>query len=369
MHLMTNVVLKIWKGESRYGKWFLFPLLYCLSKVYGFCLLIRNLLYGLNALKVDEVPIPVLAVGNITMGGTGKTPLVEKLSQTLRKMGFSPGIITRGYKRKRKGTFAVDAIRDKAADVGDEAWMLAKKTKVPVVVGHRRALAIVEAMRVGDVNFAILDDGYQVKNLKKNIDVVVLKGGRTYESLDLFPLGPCREPIGRLSDADAILINHGEISQEMAQAIRGIPTFRMEYCPLHLYNLKHNLITHYNILKEKKILAFCGIGDDRSFFDLLRSLGARIVQEVSFEDHHDYSDREIEEIAGFKEANLIVTTEKDAVKVSGMSIPDNLFYLAIEVRIDREESFVEVIQRKLEADGIAVPVLRKGYRTQKPWVH
>ena len=366
---MKNIVIKIWRGEAKYGKWFLLLPLYFLSKVYDFCLIIRSSLYKSGVLKIDEVPIPVLAIGNITVGGTGKTPLVERLASRLKEIGFNPGIITRGYKRSRQGTFCVDRHNDKAIDVGDEALMLAKKIKIPVCVGKRRAPAIIEAMKKHSIDLAILDDGYQVKNIMKNVDVVVIKGGQYCKSTDLFPLGPYREPINRLKDADAILINNGSIEPEIANVIGSIPTFHMAYRPMHLYNMKHNLIIHYNVLKGKEVLAFSGLGDNNSFFELLRSLGADVMREISFQDHYTYRNKDIEELSSYTDVNMIVTTEKDAVKISGMTIPDNLFYLSIEANIEKEQELIEVILNKIEVSGLAVHDLGAGIRAQKHWVH
>lgn len=366
---MRNIILKIWKGESGFEKWFLFPMLYCLSKIYELCLTGRNVLYKTRVLKTDEVSIPVLAIGNITVGGTGKTPVVEKLAHSLHEMGFNPGIITRGYKRSRQGTFCIDRNNDKATEVGDEALMLARKTKLPVVVGTRRSLAIVEAMRKCCVDIAILDDGFQVKNIKKNVEVVVVKGGERNQSNDLFPLGPCREPISRLRDADVVLVNSGMVSPDVMNVLEGIPTFQMTYRPVHLYNMKHNLIAHYNILHGKKISAFSGLGDNQSFFDLLRSLGADVVREVSFQDHHVYNAKDLERISSFHDVNLIVTTEKDAVKISDMVIPDNLFYLAVEAKIEKEQELIEVIVKKIQASSITLHGKGVGGIVQKHWAN
>jgi tetraacyldisaccharide 4'-kinase len=367
---MKNIVTKIWRGEAKYWKWFLLLPLYFLSKVYDLCLIIRSSLYKSGMLKIDEVPIPVLAIGNITVGGTGKTPLVERLAFRLKEIGFNPGIITRGYKRSRQGTFCVDIHNDKAIDVGDEALMLAKKMiKIPVFVSKRRAPAIIEAMKKHSIDLAILDDGYQVKNIMKNVDVVVIKGGQYCKSTDLFPLGPCREPINRLKNADAILINNGSIEPEIASVIESIPTFHMAYRPMHLYNMKHNLIIHYNVLKGKKVLAFSGLGDNNSFFELLRSLGTDVVREFSFQDHYTYRNKDIEELSSYTDVNMIVTTEKDAVKIFGMTIPDNLFYLSIEANIEKEQELIEVILNKIEVSGLAIPDLGADIRTHKHWVH
>jgi tetraacyldisaccharide 4'-kinase len=366
---MRNIIMKIWRGETKRGRWFLLLPLISLSKLYRLCLYIRSLLYNSGVLKIDEVPIPVLAVGNITIGGTGKTPVTERLASRLKEIGFSPGIITRGYKRARRGTFCVDKDKDEAVEVGDEAMMLARRTKIPVVVGARRSVAIVEAMNKCKVDLAILDDGYQVRNIKKNVDIVVVKGGERGKCTDLFPLGPCREPIRRLKDADVVLINNGRVNQEIEKAIVGIPTFRMAYRPMHLYNVKHNLITHYNVLKGKKVLAFSGLGDNRSFFELLKSLGADVVREVIFQDHYTYRNKDVKKLSSYNDVNLIVTTEKDAVKLSGMDIPDNLFYLSIEATIEKEQELIEVILKKIGITGITMPDSEINNRFQKHWIH
>lgn len=362
---MSTIILKIWNGESFFGKLILFLPLFVISRIYSLCLAIRNILYSSGYLKIDEVSIPVVSVGNITVGGTGKTPVVEKLATGLKEIGFNPGIVTRGYKRTRQGTFCIDRNNDRAEDVGDEAFMLAKKTMIPVVVGARRSLAIVEAMRKCNIDIAILDDGFQVRNIKKNVEIVVVKGGEHNKSTDLFPLGPRREFAGRIRYADAVLINNGSISLDIANHLVDTPTFRMKYRPVHLYNMKHNLITHYNILKGKKVCAFSGLGDNRSFCDLLRSLGAQVEKEVSFQDHHAYRMKDIEKILSFCDVNLIVTTEKDAVKLSGMDIPDNLFYLSVEANIEDEKKLMEIILGKIASSAIELHGLGSGNRPQK----
>ncbi|WP_028893731.1 tetraacyldisaccharide 4'-kinase [Syntrophorhabdus aromaticivorans] len=361
--------MKVWKGEASYARWLLHPPLYCLSRLYGLGLRIREYLFKKGVAKIDEVSIPVVSVGNITVGGTGKTPVVEKLALALKGMGFNPGIVTRGYKRIRKGTFCVDRDRDTAEDVGDEALMLAKRTKVPVIVGARRSQAIVEGMRKCDIDLALLDDGFQVKNTKKHVDIVVVSGGGRGGTYDLFPLGPCREPVARVRDADAVLVNKGYLDPGMARLVDGIPTFKVQYKPAYLYNVKHNVMTHFNFLKKRKILAFSGLGDNESFFELLRSLGAHIVREIPFPDHHRYTPKDIEGLASCKDVKVLITTEKDAVKITGMDVPDGLFYLSIEATIEKEQELLALIRRKLEASEVTLPALGSGERARKHWAN
>jgi tetraacyldisaccharide 4'-kinase len=298
-------------------------------------------------IKTKEVSIPVVSIGNITLGGTGKTPVVEKLSMRLKESGLNPGIATRGYKRERGGMFCVDVKHDTAKEVGDEAFMLAKKTQIPVLVGADRAEAIGMGIRNLRINVALLDDGFQLKNIKKDMDILIINGMEGGNN-GLFPLGPYREPTERIKDADVIIINKGETNGETGQYGKGIPVFRAQYKPAYLYNIKMNLITHYNFLKNRSVLAFSGLGDNRSFFDLLKTMGVNVLHEISYPDHYAYKRRDMARLPSFKDVEIFVTTEKDAVKIAHMDIPENLFYLAIEMVIEREEEFMECIIKKIK---------------------
>lgn len=304
-------------------------------------------MYKTGMIKVEEAPIPVISIGNISLGGTGKTPVVEKITSELKKTGLNPGIVTRGYKRKRKGTFSIDVNTDSAADVGDEAIMLAKKSQCPVIVGINRARAIDEGIKKFKMDVALLDDGFQLKNIKKDIEILVLNGKEGRENNALFPLGPCREPFERIKEADIILVNKGDLDNDAKTITKGIPSFKVKYKPAYLCNLRHNLIAHYNFLKGKNVLAFSGLGDNESFFSLLRKLGANVVRKIAYPDHYTYKQKDIDRASSFKSIDVIVTTEKDAVKIVNMEVPENLFYLSIEVDVDREQELLGLIMKKL----------------------
>lgn len=347
-YIMRNLILKIWRGEVKYLKWFLYPLLFTLSRLYKICLKLRDILYNTGMIKIKEVSIPVISIGNITLGGTGKTPVVERLSIKLKEAGLNPGIATRGYKRKRGGMFRVDIKNDTAKEVGDEAFMLAKKTQIPVLVGADRAETIGRAVRDLRINVALLDDGFQLKNIKKDMDILILNGQENAKNYGLFPLGPYREGIGRIKDADIILVNKGNVNGETGQYSKDIPVFRAQYKPAYLYNISRNLIAHYNFLQGKNVLAFSGLGNNRSFFDLLKTMGVHVLYEISYPDHYTYKKRDIKMLLSVKDVDAFVTTEKDAVKIAYMNIPENLFYLAIETVIEREEEFMACIMKKIE---------------------
>lgn len=340
-------MVRVWSGEARALRLILYIPLLFLSALYRFCLVVRECSYKKGLLRIEKARIPVISVGNITLGGTGKTPIVDIVARMLKEKGFNPGIVTRGYMRKRQGVFYVDAEKDTAEDVGDEAMMLSRRSKVPVIVGASRAKAIEKGIEVFNIDTAILDDGFQVRNIKKDMDILVLNGRQGAAASGLFPLGPYREPEERVGDANVILVNKGELCGSAQYHTGTIPTFRVAYKPAYLYNMKNNRFAHYNFIMGKRVLAFCGLGDNQSFFDLLNDLGAEVVHAVSYPDHHVYTERDLSQCASFGDVHCMVTTEKDAVKLVRMKLPENLFYLSIDVVIEEEERFLELITDRI----------------------
>jgi len=164
---------------------------------------------------------------------------------------------------------------------------------------------------------------------------------------ELFPLGPYREPVSRVRASDIILVSKSEPDSATIYFTRGIPRFQVRYRPVHLYNVKKNLIAHYNFLKNKRVLAFSGLGDNQSFFQLLKQIGSDVIHETSYPDHHRYTRKDLHRMASVTGIECIVTTEKDAVKLLGLEIPDNLFYLSIEARIEDEDTLMELLLKKI----------------------
>ena len=344
---MRNTIIRVWNGEAKYIRWVLYVPLAFFSYLYQIGLYVREYMYKSGVIKTGKAIIPVISVGNITLGGTGKTPIVERLSRRLKEEGLNPGIITRGYKRKKKGVFSVDIKNDTAENVGDEAFMLAKKTYIPVIVGKDRLAAIESGIRSFGIDMAILDDGFQVKNLVKDVELLVLKGNKPLKNHELFPLGPYREPLTRVRDSHAVLVNKGNLDKSVLHFTRAIPRFNIRYKPVHLYNIKRNLIAHYDFIKGKRVVAFSGLGDNRSFFNLLKDIGADVVHEIHFPDHHRYTEEDLKRCASFENMEYIVTTEKDAVKIAHMDVPENLFYLSIEAVIEDEKKLIELLLKKI----------------------
>jgi len=345
---MRNTVIRVWKGELPFVRQLLLPLLYFASLIYGVCLKAREAMYRNGFMKINEMAIPVVSVGNITLGGTGKTPVVEKISRRLKEEGFSPAIITRGYGREKRGIFPVNTREHVARDVGDEAYMLARKNPIPVVVGSDRAGAVQLAMERFGADVAILDDGFQRRDIRKDLEILILSGSDAGAGKALFPLGSLREPITRVKDADVVLVSKDEAAGERPPFMRNKPAFRVKFRPLHLFHMKENLIGHYRYLEGKRVLAFSGLGDNESFFSLLGNLGARVVRTISFADHHRYTEKDMDDLRACADAEMLVTTEKDAVKIQELEYPQQLFYLAVEMEIEGEERLFQLIREKIE---------------------
>ncbi len=344
---MRDTMVRVWNGEAKTARWLLYIPLAFISYLYQIVLMAREYMYKTGIMTTQSAPIPVISVGNITLGGTGKTPVVEQLSRRFKEKGFNPGIITRGYLRKKKGTFPVDIRKDTAETAGDEAYMLAKRTRIPVIVGKDRLKAIERGIEDCHIDMAILDDGFQVRDLKKDVDILILNGRESLGRQELFPLGPYREPAARVRSSDTILVSKSEPDSATVYFTRGIPRFRVRYRPVHLYNIKNDLIAHYNFLKKKRVLAFSGLGDNQSFFQLLKEIGANVVHEISYPDHHRYTRRDLAGMESVHGIQSIVTTEKDAVKLLGMELPENLFYLSVEARIEDEDTLMDLLLKKI----------------------
>jgi len=340
-------MVRFWKGESPVLRFLLFIPLFTLAGIYRLCLSLREWLYRQGLLKTAGAQVPIISVGNLTLGGTGKTPVVEKLVTELKRRGFRPGIITRGYKRRRMGVFAVNPENDTAQDAGDEAAMLAKKTRLPVLVAKSRIDGISMGIARFDINVAVLDDGFQVRHVRKDVELLIMNGSERQTEQHLFPLGIYRDPLEAMNRADAILINKGHLNNRTENMAATKPRYKIQYEPVHLISVKDGGTIDYRVLRGKRVVAFSALGDNHSFFTLLKDLGTELMKTIEFPDHHIYQDGDLRMIASIKNADMIVTTEKDAVKIEHMISNRNFFYLVIKVRIEEEERLMDMIMDKL----------------------
>jgi tetraacyldisaccharide 4'-kinase len=292
---------------------------------------LRRAGYRSGLIKTHRLPVPVVIVGNISVGGTGKTPLVIWLARQLQAAGMHTGIISRGYRGKHGLPVAVTGNSD-PAEVGDEPVMLAERTQLPVFVGHDRVAAGLALLHAHpECGVIVSDDGLQHYRLERDAEVAVVDGLRRFGNGQLLPAGPLREPVTRLDRVDAVVCN-GETADE--------DVFRMQLQPSVFRNLldpgKTATATDFT---GKKLLAIAGIGHPPRFFAQLEKLGLEI-ETRSFPDHHPYAPDDLPSGS----ADAILMTEKDAVKCRAFARPE-WWYLEVEAQLDY--ALLERVLKKL----------------------
>lgn len=278
-----------------------------LSLLFALIARLRRLLFQGGLLSSERLPVPVIIVGNIHVGGVGKTPLTLHLAELLRRGGFNPGIISRGYGRHGQGIVQVGA--DSTADaVGDEPLLLHLSSGCPVVVGQDRAAAGRQLLRHNPgVNVVLCDDGLQHYRLQRDIELCVLDGFRGWGNGWLLPAGPLREGRKRLRSVDALII-HGDPALLPGLPLQA-PQFHMRLQAGPIYRLRdpHTPLDPAT-LQGRRVLAMAGIGDPQRFFTSVHALGI-VAENRSFPDHHRYCAADL-----MTDAEVILMTEKDAVK-------------------------------------------------------
>ncbi len=349
-----------------------------LSWIYGSLVLARGWLYERRILKPKRLPCAVISVGNITVGGTGKTPTVIWIAKYLRDAGFRVAILLRGY-RRQKSSSPIAVVSDgkeillSTAESGDEAQMIAKATPgIPVLVGKDRYGTGLEAIRRWGVQVVILDDGFQYRQLARELDIVTVDGTQTFGTGRLLPAGTLREPISALRRADAILLTRMDIvkarGDKAPAAVRAAIEKYVkaeqigESChqPTTLYRLGTGGFDKLNpaekiglsLLKGQRALAVCGIGNPSAFADTLRRYAPQHVELLAFPDHHRYTPSDliaIRERARLAGANMIVITQKDEQKLPAFSDELPIFVLAIELVLTTgQESFRQQLRQAVE---------------------
>jgi tetraacyldisaccharide 4'-kinase len=330
----------------------LFPL-HLLSLPYGWAVGARSLFYSLRLLKTKKLPCPVISIGNITVGGTGKTPLVMTLARGLRDRGISVAILSRGYKRTQTSEPVVsdgNSIFLSSEESGDEPFLMAQGCQgVPVLVGKNRFTNGRIALQQFGVKGLLLDDGYQHLPLHRDLDILLIDSHIGFGDQHLLPRGILREPLSHLRRAHLFLLTKAddlETSRPLEKQIHeihpGAQVFHSRYQPTSLVGPRGEHEELY-ALRGKKILALSGIANPDSFSSLLRRCEIEIVGEAVFPDHHSYGPKDLSSIdEKSKGVDWIVTTEKDMLKLRKLGI-DHLPIrsLRIEMKIWEEEAFFE----------------------------
>ncbi len=372
---MKNYLLRIIKGKEEGLTAKIVKVVLNILAVIYYCLIkIRALAYKLRLKKSKCLSKPVISIGNITVGGTGKTPLVKFLASELKQQNLNPVILTGGYKAEEKSDLTVVANEDEtltnAKQAGDEAYLLARLLKnIAVIAGQQRSLTGEYACREFEPDFVILDDAFQHWQLNRDYDIVVIDGTNPFSNGSLLPAGLLREPISSLKRADAFVITKvnqisgkklAEIKDEIRNYNFDALMITTKHQPGYLRELTSDKQEKIN-LKNKRVVAVSGIGNPKSFTETLTSLEAEVVKHFKFPDHYQYNTEDIMEIyttATTEDVDMIVTTEKDAVSIETADfseivkgeLPFKVLGIEIEI-IDSRAKFLELLD---ELDDLEV---------------
>lgn len=312
-------------------RWPLLPL----AGLYCAVVTLRRMLWASGLLQPRRTGVPVVVVGNITVGGTGKTPLIEALAQRLRARGLRPGLVARGY-GGRAGSWPRPVRADSdPAEVGDEPVLLARRTGAPMAVGPDRVGAVQRLLSGAAVDVVLSDDGLQHYRLARDLEIAVIDGERRYGNGHCLPAGPLREPRGRLNTVDLILVN-GTREQDEA----GFELVPDDHVVSVTDPGQQRPLAEF---RARPVHAVAGIGNPARFFATLRAAGIEVI-EHPFPDHHRYTSQDL----ALRPATPILMTEKDAVKCTGLGLQD-AWYLPVRARLD--EAAEAAVDRLLDRLG------------------
>ncbi|HXG15018.1 MAG TPA: tetraacyldisaccharide 4'-kinase [Calidithermus sp.] len=310
-------------------------------------LALRDRLYATGRLRPREVGLPVVSVGNLTVGGSGKTPAVELVVRTLLELGHRPAVLSRGYRRRSRGVQVVAdtaAIRLDAEDAGDEPFLLARRLPgVPVVVGADRAAAARVCLERFAVTALVLDDGFQHRSLRKHLEIVMVRARRPWGNGRLLPAGPLREPLAALGRADLIVATATaeepdleEVRAAAACHAPTVPVLAARYAPVECWDAARLRRQPPETLAGARLVAFAGLAAPERFRSTLDRLGVQTLDVVAFPDHHWYAPRDLQHLdrhAGRLGAHGLVTTEKDWVRLRRLPLPARPLWI-VSVRLE-----------------------------------
>jgi len=306
----------------------------------------REWLYDRQILTSRSLPCAVISIGNLTVGGTGKTPAVEHAVRTLAALGARPAVISRGYGRRSTGVQVVADGRSvllDPRDAGDEPFLLARRLPgVPVVVGANRYDAARVAVSRFGVSAVILDDGFQHRSLAKDLEIVLVRAENPWGNGRLFPAGPLREPVEALARADLIVVSGaaspdavGPVAAVAAEHAPGVPVLAAEHEPVECWEGRRMTREPPSALAGRRLLGFAGIAWPDDFRRTLTALGVDLAGFEAYQDHLWYGREDLHRLAAravAAGAEGLVTTEKDWVRLGGLPLSPLPLY-ALGVRL------------------------------------
>ncbi|MBU1056311.1 MAG: tetraacyldisaccharide 4'-kinase [Proteobacteria bacterium] len=373
MNMFKKKIEEIMYSEGKPRFFSIEPLLYIFSVIYGLLIKVRIALYKKSIFKQKKLSCKIISVGNITVGGTGKTPMTIYLAQMLAGLGYKVAVVSRGYRGKyeKKGGIVSNGTKVFIGPElsGDEPFMIAAKLEnIPVLVGQNRYESGLIAIKDFNVDIILLDDGFQHIKLFRDINILLLDHRRPFGNFHLVPRGILREPVKSVKRADTFILT-GESSDntktlDLLESISKSCVVFETYNSSYYFNagkeskddcitlFRNKVSNDYYWLAGKKVVAFSGIAGNERFKKTIKDFKCEILDFFGFEDHYYYSDYDINRIAQsakYLSAELVMTTEKDFARMEGrFNFPVDLIVVGVAVNFKDANSFKSFIINKLE---------------------
>ncbi len=332
-----------------------------LSGIYYLGLQVIRFLYRVRILKRLKLKARVISIGNLTVGGTGKTPAVERIARLLQEKGRKTAILSRGYKRKipnsqfpitnRKIAVVSDGrkILLSAKEGGDEPYLLAQNLSgVPIVVGKNRIASGNYCLANFDTETFILDDGFQYQRLERDLDILLIDSLNPFGNGHLLPRGILRESLRSVKRADLYILTRTDQAgnlEGLKNRIRSInpfaPILESIHAPCYLEGLKSKRKVDLEFIEDKEVLALSSIAHPESFEKTLEDLRAIIMKRLRYSDHHPYTKEDLKEITTKARGCLIITTQKDGVRLEPLLENESILALKIELKITKDQEILE----------------------------
>ena len=336
-----SLAQKIWYGESPL-RWLLLPF----TLIYTAVVATRRFLFSSGALRSHRVAAPVVIVGNVAVGGTGKTPVAIWLAQRLSEEGMKPAIVSRGYGGSVGSEPMQVTAESDPAEVGDEAVLIAIRSECPVVVHPDRVAAANHAIELG-ANVIVSDDGLQHYRLERDYEIVVVDGTRRYGNRQLLPAGPLREPISRLNSINQLLVQReADGSSQFLHRSSDFPPMDFRLVASSICRLDNSDIRNIDDFAGVTVHAIAGIGNPERYFRMLEARSIEVIRHP-LPDHAEITPGDLE----FDDELDIVMTEKDAVKCRWLDT-SNCWYVPVDVAINdaAADDLIDRILHKISPD-------------------
>lgn len=342
LYLLAND--KISGGGHAVIKFFL----WIMSLFYGLGIRLRAWLYKVKVLPSTKVDTPVISVGNITLGGVGKTPTVIYIAEKCKQMGKKPAILIRGYMQDKLGV-----------DFSDEANVLKEWLgDVPVLVGKNRIQNVCKHIEDNEVDVFVMDDGFQHQQLVRNLDIVAIDATNPFGNGDVLPRGILREPKSSLKRADLCMLTKCDLNEKRVAGLEGeikdlagdISVVKSKHAPQEFVNLKTNEIHDLSYGKQKEVALLCSIGSPKGFQKTVENLDSKVVKRFFYIDHYVYTQDDVDRVQkacienGIK---TVITTQKDAVKLYMFKdkLSDELEFLILKIQVNVYEGEDILVER------------------------